>query len=277
MQLNPAIPRLNGQVTKASPHTIGCGAFSNLYRGDYNYGGRIYPVAIKVLRGVHHSIEERQKVEKYLNRECIVWLRLNHPNILPFYGIEDSLDASPALISPLCTFGDIENYLKLYPNADRFKILIGVASGLEYLHGERVVHGDIKPQNILINDRHTPVLCDFGRSRIIGQRGFTTKFAGAVRYTAPELITDDSDHPPVTLATDIYTFAIVGAEILNGRPAFTGSDFNIGNKVLRGERPQPQGLHGRAAYAWPILGACWVSEPGGRMPMSVAAPHLYQL
>lgn len=57
------------------------------------------------------------------------------------------------------------------------------------------------------------MLCDFGRSRIIDQRGFTTKFAGAARYMAPELITDDSDHPPVTLATDVYTFAIVGAEV----------------------------------------------------------------
>jgi len=177
----------------------------------------------------------------------------------------------------LCNFGDIDNYLRLYPGADRLKILVGVASGLEYLHGERVVHGDIKPQNILVNDRHTPVLCDFGRSRIIGQRGFTTKFAGGARYMAPELIIDDSDHPPVTLATDIYTFAIVGAEILTGRPAFTGSDFNIGNRVMRGDRPQLQNLRGRAANARPILDACWVSEPHMRMPMNVAAPHLGQL
>jgi len=65
------------------------------------------------------------------------------------------------------------------------------------------------------------VLCDFGRSRIIDQSGFTTRFAGAVRYMAPELITgelitgdsDDSDYPKVTQATDIYSFAIVGAEV----------------------------------------------------------------
>ncbi len=57
------------------------------------------------------------------------------------------------------------------------------------------------------------MLSDFGRSRIIGQRGFTTKFAGTVGYMAPELITDESEHPEITLASDVYAFAITGAEV----------------------------------------------------------------
>ncbi|KAF8340882.1 TKL/TKL-ccin protein kinase [Amanita rubescens] len=281
MQLNPDILKLNGQVTKASPDVIDCGAFSNLYKGDWNYGGRIYPVAIKVPRGFRfysNNPEERQRAQQDLNHECNVWLRLNHQNILPFYGIDNSLDVSPAMISPLCTFGDIGKYLRLYPSADRFKILDGVASGLEYLHGEQVVHGDIKPNNILINDHHIPVLCDFGRSRIIGQTD-ATGFAGTFLYMAPELIADDSDddHPQVTLASDVYAFAITGAEILNGQPAFIGSRFSVENRVLSGERPQSQGLSGKAANAWPILEACWVPEPSRRMPMNVVAPRLHQL
>jgi hypothetical protein len=119
------------------------------------------------------------------------------------------------------------------------------------------------------------------------------EFAGTVRYTAPEMVLDDSDYPLVTLATDIYSFGIVGAEvnisimwtkhflnstqILTGQPAFTGCDFNIGNKVLRGDRPQLRNLRGRVADAWPTLDACWVPEPSGRMPMNVVVRHLRQL
>jgi serine/threonine protein kinase len=70
-------------------------------------------------------------------------------------------------------------------------------------------------RNVLIDDDGTPLLCDFGRSRFIGQRGFTTEFAGTVRYLAPELIDCASNNatPLVTEETDIYAFSMAALEV----------------------------------------------------------------
>lgn len=90
------------------------------------------------------------------------------------------------------------------------------------------MHGDIKPvrrlflwwvtelitsqtiqSNILIHDDGYPLLCDFGRSKILTQRGFTTKPAGACRYQAPELLQGTGPNK----STDIYAFALSSYEV----------------------------------------------------------------
>lgn len=63
-----------------------------------------------------------------------------------------------------------------------------------------------------------PLLCDFGRSKILDHAGFTTIFAGAARYMAPELLSpeDDADEeftPVITKETDVYGFGMVGLEV----------------------------------------------------------------
>ncbi|KAK2463830.1 hypothetical protein APHAL10511_004135 [Amanita phalloides] len=272
----PGIPDLTGSVTK-EPDTIGCGAFSDLFSGHWHVSGRTYAVAIKVLRGVHHDREDYERVKRHLNRESTVWRQLDHANVLPFYGIDYGLSASPSLISPLCQHGDIVRYFKNNPNPSRFSMLLGVARGLEYLHLKNIIHGDLKPQNILVSDIDTPLLCDFGRAKMLNHTGFTTRFAGVFRYLAPELLAHDEDVPKLTKNTDIYAFAIVGAEIATGEPAFTGSEYKIAQKVMSGERPRLLNVRGRSSRACPILAACWAHEPTDRWPMNVVVLRLNQI
>jgi len=107
-----------------------------------------------------------------------------------------------------------------------------VARGIGYLHASNVIHGDIKgvgafhpvlaenltssvQRNVLIDDDGTARLCDFGQSKLIGIAGFTaTKFAGSVRYLAPELLPTDSDEKLTpTRETDVYAFSMVALEV----------------------------------------------------------------
>jgi serine/threonine protein kinase len=110
---------------------------------------------------------------------------------------------------------------------------MGIARGLEYLHGEGVVHGDIKPvcshlysytnviqllvaylsfvqSNVLMGDNNEPLLCDFGRSTILDLRGFTTRPAGAARYQAVELVKGEVTP---NKSTDVCAFGLTAFEV----------------------------------------------------------------
>jgi len=177
-------------------------------------------------------------MSKRLNRETRVWNQLNDLNVLPFLGISNDVGGEgspPALITPLCTNGHVLNYLSHTPDASRLNLVKGVAKGLQYLHAQGVIHGDLKPTNILVSDSGEPLLHDFGRSRIIGLHGFTSRVLGNIGYQAPELIgvMDDvdvdaemdeeglADEPFVeqiysdklTTKTDIYAYGAVALEV----------------------------------------------------------------
>jgi len=141
-----------------------------------------------------------------------VWKDLKHPNILEFLCLDWKRGRFnlPAFVSPYCENGMVRWYLKVNETVDKLPIIKGVAQGLEYLHNKDIVHGDIKPTNILVDSSGQPVLCDFGRSKILTCNGFTaTSFAGAARYQAPELFQETPDGAPkLTKASDVYAFTI---------------------------------------------------------------------
>ena len=93
--------------------------------------------------------------------------------------------------------------------------LMGCAEGLSYLHSRKVVHGDLKCQNVLISSSEegepVPLICDFGASRIMGVSGYTTQAIwGTQGFLAPELI-DDSNGANVipTLQSDVWAFGVM--------------------------------------------------------------------
>ncbi|KAJ7305451.1 kinase-like domain-containing protein, partial [Mycena albidolilacea] len=124
-------------------------------------------------------------------REVEIWRDLKHQNILPFIGVCEDLAPLPVLISPFCKFGHISNYLKKNPGVHKKElVLLGVGSGLQFLHDNQVVHGDLKVasgiplcptayidiactwQNVLVNKRGVPCICDFGISKILSCRSY---------------------------------------------------------------------------------------------------------
>ncbi|XP_073356618.1 cysteine-rich receptor-like protein kinase 43 [Aegilops tauschii subsp. strangulata] len=98
----------------------------------------------------------------------------------------------------------------------RYDIIKGVCSGLHYLHTEcRIVHLDLKPQNILLDDNMVPKLADFGMSRLFGQqesRVITESRGGTLGYMAPEYITNGV----ISTKSDIYSLGIIIVELMTG-------------------------------------------------------------
>uniref|UniRef100_N1QPR6 Receptor-like serine/threonine-protein kinase n=1 Tax=Aegilops tauschii TaxID=37682 RepID=N1QPR6_AEGTA len=100
----------------------------------------------------------------------------------------------------------------------RYQIAIGVARGLSYLHQschECIIHSDIKPENVLLNEAFVPKIADFGLASVIG-RDFSrvlTTFRGTMGYLAPEWLSGVA----ITSKVDVYSFGMVLMEIISGR------------------------------------------------------------
>ncbi|KAJ6492273.1 kinase-like domain-containing protein [Mycena sanguinolenta] len=246
--------------------------------------GQPIHVAVKVIR-VDPDVDALKYHER-LNREIYIWHKLKHRNILPLIGMYNIGHDFPALISPFYNFGHIGRYLQSYPSADRHKLVHDCASGLKYLHDNGIVHGDLKPENILIDKDRVACICDFGISRILDVKGFTTSNrAGTILYMAPELsivsgeyTTGEQSTPRTTFSSDMWAFGLVALGILTTFPLKTASRlsgqrlFVAPSRVVLENllRPTREQYHLEfdnlkiSAEMWIGLEMCWNAHPESR-------------
>jgi serine/threonine protein kinase len=158
-------------------------------------------------------------------REVLAQSSLHHPNVLPVldYGMRSEPHGSPFLILPFCSGGSLRNLTRersFHQLAGVKDLLLQAAAGLDAAHEAGFVHGDVKPENILLSgDRSQAFLSDFGMSKLFAiQERFTTQVpgepaAGTTAYLSPEQISKGEQ----TALSDIYSFAMVAYELLTGR------------------------------------------------------------
>jgi len=283
---HPPYRDLTGLVRKTSDLPFGTGGFSDVYMGIYQDGsGQALSVVIKVIRGIGmNDADMKDKLLKRLKRETRVWHTIKHPNILEFLGVVLNMGQFPALVSPYCAKGNMIQHLEDHPESNRLHLILDVAKAIEYLHEKNVIHGDFKGANVLIADDCRPLVSDFGRSKIIDERGFTSsKASGSVRFLAPELIADPDESGGVesfilTKECDVYAFSMVGVEILSGQQPYPKlkNENRITLGVPKGLRPNKKEyeLSGPHAKIWHILELCWVHIPADRLPMSIVVQQL---
>ncbi|KAG8812646.1 hypothetical protein FRC17_001921 [Serendipita sp. 399] len=205
------VPDLTGSVRLLSRIPVFSGTYSSVYQGTWQG----HHVAVKMIRAVGSLKATRRK----FRREAKVWSRLSHPNILLLYGLcmDEDFGAFGALISPKwCKNGNsAECVREIEDPAKRIRLYIGVANGVRYLHEHTLIHGDLKPANILIDDDGSARLCDFGLARLMQEHdtGMTTTTAhtGTVRYLAQELVVADNAKP--TTETDCHALGCIGLEV----------------------------------------------------------------
>ncbi|EIW84669.1 kinase-like protein, partial [Coniophora puteana RWD-64-598 SS2] len=146
-------------------------------------------------------------------RELVIWAYMEHPNVLPFYGVYllNGIDVNACLISPLMDNGSLAQYLANSRDVSRGPLLYDISKGLKYLHAQSIIHGDIKPENILMDVDGKACIGDYGLASVNGaSQDWTSRsqrlHAGTVRYQAPELLLDDAQ---VSRATDMYGFGCI--------------------------------------------------------------------
>ncbi|KAF8174711.1 hypothetical protein K438DRAFT_1848858, partial [Mycena galopus ATCC 62051] len=227
------------------------GGFGDIYRALYGD----QRVALKRMRHFLRGSDLRRIRLKFC-REALLWKDLHHPHILPFLGIDrDSFPSSLCMVSPWMEHGTIMNYLKTHGYATVDKLLYQIAQGLEYLHSQNIVHGDLRGANILIKEDWSACLTDFGLSIFSDATAtMSTTRAGSLYWMAPELLVPERFGLKFarTPATDVYAFGCVCFELYTERPPFSAWPEPAAlMKVLNGERPErPQGPPALSDILW---------------------------
>jgi serine/threonine protein kinase/ABC-type glycerol-3-phosphate transport system substrate-binding protein len=193
---------------------VGEGAFGVVYRATQPQIGR--EVAIKA---VHPELANHPDFVRRFEHEAQIVARLEHPHIVPLYDYWREPDGA-FLVMRFLRGGSVEELLEAGPlEASRVvSILEQIASALAAAHRQGVVHRDVKPGNILLDEEGNAYLTDFGVALDAGspERSSGTMMRGTPAYLSPEQIRLD----PASPRSDIYALGIVIYEMLTGKHPF---------------------------------------------------------
>ncbi len=178
-------------------------------------------VAIKVLRP---EFAMAVSAERFL-REIQIEAQLKHPYILPLFDSGEA-DGLPFYVMPHVPGGSLRARLSQQtqlPLEEALRITVEVAEALACAHSHGVVHRDVKPGNILLDESHA-LLADFGIARAITALGGTALSESGLVVGTPEYMSPEQASPGAKVddRSDIYALACVLYEMLSGEPPFTG-------------------------------------------------------
>jgi serine/threonine protein kinase len=201
---------------------IGCGGMGVIYRARQRHSRRI--VAVK--RVLSYRADSHGALQRF-RREAQAVASLDHPNILPIYEVSESEDGLPFFSMKLAEKGSLhENAASLRDEPRRcVQLMAKVARAVEYAHSRGVLHRDIKPGNILLNDQGEPLVSDFGLAKLLdGNNDLTRSLTtfGTAGFIAPEQAGGAA--ADFTPAADVYSLGAVMFTVLAGRPPFLGSN-----------------------------------------------------
>ncbi|VAI91801.1 unnamed protein product [Triticum turgidum subsp. durum] len=206
-------------ATKNFSEWLGGGGFGSVYRGVLKQqkgdNRTQLQVAVKKLESLG------QQGDKQFRTEVSTLGCIQHVNLVRLLGFYSS-DVEKMLVYEYMPRGSLDRYLfggGASPSwRERYNIMVGVARGLAYLHHgchDCIIHCDIKPENILLDEDMSPRIADFGMAKLVGRdysRALTT-MRGTIGYLAPEWISGQ----PISAKADVYSFGMVLFELISGR------------------------------------------------------------
>lgn len=174
-------------------------------------------VALKHLRALGQSGLDQAAI-----REALALAKLSHPGIVKLFELVES-EGRSCLVMEWIAGRSLASCLDAgrLPPRRALAILDDVAQALAYAHGRGIVHGDLSPQNVMLDEHGKARLIDFGLARIAGASGDALTSAwGSPAYFAPERWRGNE----ASIASDLWAFGALAFHMLGGSPAFSGAD-----------------------------------------------------
>ncbi|KAG6543124.1 hypothetical protein Mapa_015373 [Marchantia paleacea] len=202
-------------ATNGFSKELGRGAFGVVYKGLLEDKTE---VAVKSLLESHRGLKDFEAEIKTLGN-------INHANLVALRGFSCEPNKPAFIVYEYAPNGSLDKWIFRTENSPpalswkvRVDVARGTARGLAYLHtdlqiGQAIIHLDIKPENILLDENFTPKVSDFGMAKLIGEeRTLTIAACGTLGYMAPETYSGAA-----TTKMDVYSFGMVLLELLCGR------------------------------------------------------------
>jgi serine/threonine protein kinase len=224
----------------ALEHEIGSGGMSLVFLGRDEVLDR--PVAIKLLKPGFGETD----IGARFRREGRTAASLSHPNIVQVYdageGEYEGRETS-FIVMEYVPGGDLKELIdeRGALSGGDLAGLSGVAAGLAHAHARGVIHRDIKPHNILLDENRRPKLADFGIARALDATYATRtgSYLGTALYSAPEQLRGDK----VTPKTDVYSLGATLYQAATSQPPFLGTPIEVASQHVSKEPTPPRRLN----------------------------------
>ena len=229
---------------------IGTGGYANVHLAKMKSTDQL--IAVKEMK-----VTQLQGLKiKFMKREIDSLMKLDHPNVIKLIGV--------TVAPPFCI---VTNYIPngclaelihgktISPRSTpifRSRVMLDIARGMEYIHKMGLLHRDLKPPNVLLDDNDRAVICDFGLARHISP--VMSCELGTMQWVAPELLTTGNQY---NQSVDVYAFGVILWELMTSQNPFNGMrPIQIANVVLRyNQRPEipetmPEKLKNLTKQCW---------------------------
>ncbi|CDP20782.1 unnamed protein product [Coffea canephora] len=218
------------EATNEFNEELGRGSFGTVYKGDLQIRSKNTTVAVKKLYRMD------QETDKEFRAEVETIGQTNHKNLVRLLGFCDE-GQHRLLVYEYMSHGTLARLLLNNPKTSwsiRTQIAIGIARGLVYLHEEcstQIIHCDIKPQNILLDEYFNARISDFGLAKLLminQSRTITGNIRGTKGYVAPEWFRSTQ----VNSKVDVYSFGVLLLEIISCRRNVESTEIGHGELLI---------------------------------------------
>lgn len=247
------------------------GSFGTVHRGYWGFGT---PVVIKRL--IVGNKASKRALHSFM-REVKIWHKLNHPHVVKLFGAcHDSMP--PFFVCEDAELGNLDDFLYSHDKAKTmiWRLLYQASLGLAYLHHKKIVHGDLKCNNILIGADKKARLGDFGLSFIRSESKTMSKHdqSGAIQWVAPECLTGEVENP--LFASDVYSLGMCIIEAFTGQcPWGNRIDHAVMWLVARGRLPPaPENM---SDEGWKLVKQMCANDHTQRISVAEVVKRLQEL